>query len=74
MEDSVSLAFTRSTNGTPESSKESTEGSSSVGVSPGKRMDYQAKLHKMFERGAITTKQFEKRHEMLLSQLDTLSQ
>ena len=50
-------------------------------ISPGKRIDYQAKLlhqidlsHKMFERGAIITEQFKKRREMLLSQLDNLSQ
>jgi len=28
----------------------------------------------MFERGAIATEQFEKRRDMLLSQLDVLSQ
>ena len=81
MADSVSSAFTKSTSAASESNKESPEGSSSVGISPGKRIDYQAKLlhqidlsHKMFERGAITTEQFEKRRDMLLSQLDNLSQ
>ena len=53
----------------------------SVGISPGRRIDYQEKLlnqidlaHKMFERGAITTEQFEKRRELLLTQLDALGQ
>ena len=81
MADSVSSVFTRPSSGMPESNKESTEGSSGVGIALGKRIDYQAKLlnqidlaHKMFERGAITTEQFEKRCDMLLSQLDALSQ
>jgi len=53
----------------------------SVGISPGRRIDYQEKLlnqidlaHKMFERGAITTEQFEKRRNLLLTQLDALGQ
>ena len=51
-----------------------------VGVSPGRRIDYQDKLfnqidmlHKMYERGALTSEQFEKRRELLLTQLDSLS-
>jgi len=77
MADSVLSVYTRSSSGTSESKKESTEESSGIWISPGKRIDYQAKLlnqidlaHKMFERGAITTEQFEKRRDMLLSQLD----
>ena len=53
----------------------------SVGISPGRRINYQEKLlnqidlaHKMFERGAITTEQFEKRRNLLLNQLDALGQ
>jgi len=51
-----------------------------AGFSPGKRIEYQEKLlnqvdllYKMFERGAIIQHQFEKRREVLLTQLDTLS-
>ena len=48
-------------------------------VSPGRRIDYQEKLlkqldmlHAMFERGALTSSQFEKRRDSLLTQLDSL--
>ena len=48
----------------------------SVGISPGRRIDYQEKslnqfdlAHKMFERGAITTEQFEKQRNLLLTQV-----
>ena len=51
-----------------------------TGISPGRKIDYQEKLlnqvdllHRMFERGAITADQFEKRRESLLTQLDSLS-
>lgn len=52
---------------------------SGVGISPGRRIDLQQKLlnqldmlHKIFERGALTSDQYEKRREDLLSQLDNL--
>ena len=55
--------------------------SSSQGVSPGWRIDLQAKLltqvdilHKMYERGATTPNQFEQRRESLLKQLDHLDE
>ena len=48
-------------------------------VSPGKRIDYQEKLlkqldmlHAKFVRGALTSSQFEKRRDSLLTQLDSL--
>jgi len=44
MADSVSSVLTRPSSGTSESNKESTEGSSGIGISPGKRIHYQAKL------------------------------
>ena len=81
--DSVASAFTvKSRNGRPESTmKENQDSASSLGISPGKKIDYQANLlsqidlaHWMFERGAITTDQFEKRRNMLLGQLDSLCQ
>ena len=49
------------------------------GISPGRRIELQEKLfnqidmlHKMYERGAITSSQFEIRRESLLSQIDKL--
>ena len=57
--------------------KEATDES---GMSPGKKIAYQEKLlnqidqlHKMYERGAITGQQFEKRRDSLFNQLDMLS-
>ena len=48
-------------------------------ISPGRKIDLQAKvlhnlqlLHNMYEKGAITTAQFEKRREALMQQLDVL--
>jgi len=63
--------------------KENQDGScisnSTLGISPGKKIDYQAKLlnqidlaHQMYEHGAIATEQFKK--QMLLEQLDSLCQ
>ena len=82
MADKVTSAFThpeKEISHSPDH-KEHT-GASSVGISPGRRIDYQEKLlnqidlaHKMYERGAITTEQFEKRRELLLTQLDALGQ
>ena len=81
MADSVASAFTvKSQNDRPESTmKENQDSASSLGISSGKKIDYQAKLlsqidlaHRMFERGAITMDQFEKRRDMLLGQLDSL--
>jgi len=50
-----------------------------VGISPGQKIDMQGKLlqqlelvHNMFERGAITCDQFEKRRESVMKQLETL--
>ena len=83
MADSVASAFTvKSQNDRPESTmKENQDSASSLGISPGKKIDYQAKLlsqidlaHRMFECGAITMDQFEKRRDMLLGQLDSLCQ
>ena len=52
---------------------------SSVGISPGRKIDLQEKLlnqvdllHKMFERGAITTNQFELRRDSVMKQLQSL--
>ena len=48
-------------------------------ISPGRRIDYQDKLfkqldllHSMYDRGALTAHQFEKRRDALLAQLDSL--
>jgi len=78
MADSVASALTVKSQNEGPPLKESQD---SVGISPGKKIDYQAKLlsqidlaHQMFERGAITTEQFEKRRDMLLGQLDSLCQ
>ena len=61
--------------------KENQDSASSLGISPGKKIDYQAKLlsqidlaHWMLECGAVTTDQFEKQRDMLLGQLDSLCQ
>ena len=64
--------------GSPPSSKAS--GSAPcVGISPGRKIDLQEKLlkqvdllHKMFERGAITSDQFEQRRESVMKQLQSL--
>ena len=60
--------------------KKGSNACSNAGISPGRKIDYQEKLlnqvdllHRMFERGAITADQFEKRIESLLTQLDSLS-
>lgn len=52
---------------------------SSVGISPGRKIDLQEKLlkqvdllHQMFERGAITVDQFELRRESIMKQLESL--
>ena len=52
---------------------------SSVGISLGRKIDLQEKLlkqvdllHQMFERGAITAEQFEKRRESIMKQLQSL--
>ena len=49
------------------------------GISPGRRIELQEKLfnqidmlHRMYEKGAITSSQFETRRESLLSQMDKL--
>ena len=53
--------------------------SETTGISPGRKIDMQGKLlqqlelvHTMFEKGAITTEQFEKRRESLMTQLEKL--
>ena len=58
-----------------------TTSSVSVGISPGWKIDMQGKLlqqlefvHNMFEWGAITSDQFEKRRESVMKQLETLDQ
>ena len=78
MADSVASALTVKSQNEGSTLKESQD---SAGISPGKKIDYQAKLlsqidlaHRMFERGAITTEQFEKRRNTLLGQLDSLCQ
>lgn len=60
--------------------KEHSNAHKSVGISPRRRIGYHEKLfnqidmlHKMYERGALTSQQFEKRREVLLSQMDSLS-
>ena len=54
---------------------------SEVGISPGRRIELQEKLfkqidmlHQMYERGAITSSQFENRRESLLMQMDKLAE
>ena len=53
----------------------------SMGISPGKKIDLQDKLlrqidmiHQMFEKGAVTSQQYEKRRDSLIAQLDQLSE
>ena len=54
---------------------------SEVGIAPGRRIELQEKLfkqidmlHQMYERGAITSSQFEDRRESLLMQMDKLAE
>lgn len=54
---------------------------SGMGISPGRKIDLQDKLfrqidmlHHMFEKGAITSQQYEKRRENTMTQLDQLSE
>ena len=61
------------------SSTSGSPGSKSVGISPGRKIDLQDKLlrqmdmiHAMFERGAITAEQFERRRECTIKQLEQL--
>jgi len=65
-------------NNKTESTMKEKEDSSCISnnFSPGKKIDYQAKLlsqidlaHQIFEHGAITTEQFEKQREILLESL-----
>lgn len=65
----------------PHKSSVPTTSSVSVGISPGRKIDMQGKLlqqlelvHNMFERGAITSDQFEKRRESVMKQLETLDE
>lgn len=53
--------------------------SSTVGISPGRKIDMQGKLiqqleliHNMFERGAVTIEQFEQRRMSIMKQLEKL--
>lgn len=86
MASSIVGALSKSSN-TPQPSLSPTspvsEGSasirSSVGISPGRKIDLQDKLlkqldllHQIFERGAITVDQFELRRESIMKQLGTL--
>lgn len=82
MAEKVALALNTSKSNETSSDKEkhSSTACANTGISPGKKIDYQEKLlnqvdllHRMFERGAITVDQFEKRRESLLTQLDSLS-
>ena len=50
-----------------------------VGVSPGRKIDMQGKvfqqlelIHNMFERGAVTTEQFELRKMSIMKQMEKL--
>ena len=65
----------------PPKSSAHTTSSVSVGISPGRKIDMQGKflqqlelVHNMFERGAITSDQFEKRRESVMKQLETLDE
>lgn len=64
---------------TPASPEPTPPAHSSVGISPGRKIDLQEKLlkqvdllHQMFERGAITADQFELRRESIMKQLQSL--
>ena len=84
MANSVASVFTReNTTLSPSKTKpalSTPEPSHATGISPSRRIDLQERLlkqidllHKMFERGAVTVEQFEKRRDSLLSQLDGLA-
>jgi hypothetical protein len=64
---------------TPASPEATPSAHSSVGISPGSKIDLQEKLlkqvdllHQMFERDAITADQFELRRESIMKQLQSL--
>ena len=84
MAEKVALALTTLKSNETSSDKEKNSSNAcanpcaNTGISPGKKIDYQEKLlnqvdllHRMFECGAITVDQFEKRRESLLTQLDS---
>ena len=79
MANSMASAFSREKPGSPNKPPTSMD-STHTGVLPGRRIELQEKLlrqidllHKMFEKGAITSQQFEKRRESLLLQMDGLA-
>lgn len=83
MATSIAGAISKSSHSSRPSSPTSPEGNtsahSSVGISPGRKIDLQEKLlkqvdllHQMFERGAITADQFELRRESIMKQLKSL--
>ena len=79
MANSVASAFSRPTSPKPVLEKP-VPTKEPIGISPGRKVDLQEKLlrqidlvHKMFEKGAVTSEQFEKRRESLLLQLDKLA-
>ena len=64
---------------TPTSPEPTPPAHSSVGISPGRKIDLEEKLlkqvdllHQMFEHGAITADQFELRRESIMKQLQSL--
>ena len=86
--DTMALAFTSMANSVASAFSPPTKppvdvssDSSVVCISPGRRIDFQEKLlkqidllHKMCEKGAITSQQFEKRRDSLMIQFDKLSE
>jgi len=66
----------KSTSSMPEKAGSST---TKLGISPGRKIDMQGKLlqqleliHNMFERGAVTTEQFELRKMSIMKQMEKL--
>ena len=82
MANSVASAFRPCTpNEIVTPTKENKQKVSGMGISPGKKIDLQEKLlrqidmiHQMFEKGAITSQQYEQRRDNFMAQLDQLSQ
>lgn len=79
MANTVATAFQPANQSTPTKDKSTPLKPSTMGISPGRRIDLQQKLfdqidmlHQIFEKGALTADQYEKRRESLLAQLDSL--
>ena len=80
MASTIASAFNKPTPSSPVSNKSTSSSQSEVGVSPGRLADLQGKffnqieqLHKLFDCGALSKEQFEKRKEVILDRLDELA-